>query len=127
MKTSALALIAALGCAALAGCASDYADGPYGAYGAVDVGGYYDGYFGPYPGGYWGPQGYFYYYDGGRGRYHRDHDHHFRHDPASGYQHFQGRAPNDVPHRSGWPLGHGSGHGGGQVGTPPGGGQTPRH
>ena len=75
----------ALATVALSGCYY-YGDGYYGRYGYNRPGyydSYYDGYYGPYYGGYWGTEGDFYYYDADR-RYHRDSNHHFRHERFEG-------------------------------------------
>ncbi|MEO6339562.1 MAG: hypothetical protein ABIO39_05960 [Caulobacteraceae bacterium] len=98
MKTSALAMMAALAAApALTACADDYAYGPRGAYAGVDFGGYYDDFYGPYYGGYWGPGGYFYYTDRAAGRYRRDTARHFRREASAGFHEFRGHAPAAAP------------------------------
>lgn len=81
--------IGALALVALSGCYY-YGDGYYDRYGYYNRPGYgygydsyYDGYYGPYYGGYWGASGDFYYYDSDR-RWHRDNNHHFRHERFEG-------------------------------------------
>ena len=80
--------IGVLSLVALSGCYY-YGDGYYGRYGynGYNRGPYsdawYDGSYGPYYGGYWGSEGDFYYYDADR-RYHRDYNHHFRHERFEG-------------------------------------------
>lgn len=77
--------IGLLSLVALSGCYY-YGDGYYGRYGysrGPYYDAWYDGYYGPYYGGYWGTEGDFYYYDADR-RYHRDSNHHFRHERFEG-------------------------------------------
>lgn len=90
--------VGALALVALSGCyyyPDRYYDDRYGyAYGpGYDA--YYDGYYGPYNGGYWGDDGDFFYYDSDR-RYHRDYEHHFRHQAFEGARGYRaGRYEHD--------------------------------